>query len=742
VVKLPLNKLKRYRFLLLLVGGLALAALACGGPATVTPSPRTGTIAPATTSAEQPLAGIPVAVPAAELDLPAVAPFTPAEVRSGTAVAPYPLDLAAVTNPELLTSLSGAQQAILARNGFVVAPAQATYFDDIYREAQSEGQPIYITSDVLLHTFWLVADGVVSRVEQNYLLGDLQALSQAMVTVSLAQLRAAQATSWGDAVEEAAWRNLAFFSVGSRLLQPEFDVPPAVAGVVTEEVFLIEQAQGIFISPLTGQQQDYEQFRVYDRYAEEEPLARYYRALTWYGHISFLLSDSNPERARLATRQALLIAGGLESEEDLARWQRLWQLARFFYGAAGPEWEESWSLSQVTAVARAVYGDLPGVLDLADLGQLDSFIVTVYALQAPAGNEEGSGAAVAAAPFRFLPERRRPDAFFLDQLIFNRVGVYRAENSISGDEESLPFTAVSTTIGPVRAFARGLDLAALFGSQRALVLLSDAGDTAYDGYHSQFNHLQEQAPPWDEGLWTQNLAGGWLYSLQPLLEEPAPGAYPFMNSPAWIERQLNSWFGGWVELRRRPAQSEPAENEELRPAAAVNVHVEPQPLLYARLAALAAQLNQEVAANGAADEKTRVNLLRLEQLLLALKTISEKEVQAEPLTPDETILLRALRQHLLALASSAAPIPGPAAAALATIHHDPHSNQVLQVGLGEAWRLFVITWLEDEPVIAIGAVYSTYEFKRPAGGRLSAGDWQSLSPRPPWPDWTAQYVAP
>jgi hypothetical protein len=723
-------------FLLLLLG-----ALACGRMAAVTPSPQVMSV-PVTAAAVQPLAGAPVAVPAAELQWPPVAPFVPVAVRSGTAVAPYPLDLAAVANPELLASLSGAQQAILARHGFVVAPAQATYFDDIYREAQSEGQPIYITSDVLLHNFWLVTDGVVSQVEQNYLLEDLQALSQAMVTVSLAQLRAAQATPWGDAVEEAAWRNLAFFSVGSRLMQPNFDVPPAVAGVVAEEIFLIEQALALFISPLTGQQQDYEHFRVYDRYAEEEPLARYFRAVTWYGSMSFLLSDSNPDRARLAARQALLIAGGLESEEDLARWQRLWRLARFFYGAAGPEPEGAWSLPQVAAVARAVYGDLPGVLDLADTAQLDSFLVTVYALQRTSGDEEGSGAAVAAASFRFLPERRRPDAFFLDQLIFNRVGVYRPENGILGSENALPFTAVPTAIGPVRAFARGLDLAALFGSQRALALLSDGGDTAYDGYQSQFNDLQAQAPLWDENAWTQNLAGGWLYSLQPLLAEPAPGAYPFMNSPAWIERQLNSWFAGWVELRRRPAQRGPAENETLHPAAAVKIHVEAQPLLYARLAALAAQLNQEVAANGAANEETSANLMRLEQLLLALKTISEKEVQAEPLTADETTLLREMRQHLPALASSAAPMPGPAAATLATIHHDPHSNQVLQVGLGEVWRLFVITWLEDDPVIAIGAVYSTYEFKRPAGGRLSSGDWRGLDPRPPWPEWTAPYVAP
>jgi hypothetical protein len=690
-----------------------------------------------------PLAGTPVAVSGAELEPPMVALFAPATVRSPTAVAADPLDLGAVTNPELLASLTGAQRAILSRQGFVVAPAQAVRFDDIYREAQADGQPIYITSDVLLHTFWLVADGVVSLVERNYLLDDLRALNQSMVALSLAQLEAAQANPWADAVEEPAWRNLAFFSVGSRLLEPDFAVPPAVAGVVADEVFLIEQAQTLFISPLTGQPEDYGQFQSYGRYAEDEQMARYFRAMTWYGRVPFLLSDANPDRARLAARQALLIAGGLENEAALERWQRLWRLAHFFYGAAGPEPELTWTIPQVAAVARAVYGDLPGVLDLADRLQLDSFIVTVYTLQAPTGKEEDNDPPVVATPFLFLPERRQPDAFFSDQLIFNRVGVYTAENDRSMDQVTLPFTAVPTAIGAVRAFPRGLDLAALFGSQQALALLSEGGDTDYDGYQAQFSRLQEQAPPHSEAGWTQNLAGGWLYSLQPLLLEPAEAPYAYMNSVAWQNRQLNSWFGGWLELRRRAAETSMAGNGDLLPApAAVNGSIEPQPLLYARLAALAAQLNQELVANGVADEQAGATLLRLEQLLLALKAISEKEVWAETLTADETALVRQVRQHLLALAATAAHMPGLPVAMLATLHHDPHSDQLLQGALGEVWRLFVITGPPHEPVIAVGAVYSTYEFKRAAADRLTGDEWQRLDSRPPWPEWTAHFAAP
>jgi hypothetical protein len=736
----PLKQPKLYRLILLLLG-----TLACGVPAAVTPSPR-ATLAPTVSPAVQPLAGTPVAVPATALAAPPVAALEPVEVRSPTALPGFPLELEAVANPELLASLSGAQRAMLAREGFVVAPATATHFDDIYREAQAMGQPLFITSDFLLHTFWLVTDGVVAQVEEDHLLPDLRALSQAMVTLSLSQLQAAQSSPWGEPVEEAAWRNLAFFSVAVRLLEPDFAVPPAVAGVVAEELLLIEQAQTLFISPLTGQPQDYRQFRSQDRYAEREEMGRYFRALTWYGLNPFRLGDTHPDRARLAARQALLVTGGLEDETMVARWLRLWRLARFFYGTAGPQVEFAWTIPQVAALARAVYGDLPGVLDLADTGQLDTFLVTVYARQAEA-SEEGAETATEPAPFRFLPERRLPDRFFIDQLIFNRVGLYEPASGNEGesgrvvDEAALPFTAVSTAIGPVRAFARGLDMAALFGSQRALALLSEAGDTHYVGYQAQFARLQQLVPPHQVAGWTDSLAGGWLYSLQPLLQEHPPARHPYLNSPAWADRQLNSWFAAWLELRRRPAWSGEAGREAL-PVASVpsSSSVEPEPLLYARLAALAAQLQQELADNGIAGEENAV-LAQLEELLRWLAEISETERRGEPLAATDEALVQQLSLRLPALVATAR-APGPAVAMLTTLQHDPHSDQVLQAGLGEVWRLFIVTGPPEQPIIAVGGVYSTYEFKRAAGARLAEDDWRQLDPRPPWPDWTVQYVAP
>jgi hypothetical protein len=744
-----LKQLKPYRLILLLLG-----ALACGGPAAVTPSPR-ATLAPIVSPAVQPLAGTPIAITATDLAPPAVAALEPVDVRSPTAVPAFALDVNAVTNPELLAAMSGAQRAVLAREGFVVAPATAAHFDDIYHEAHAAGHPLFITSDFILHTFWLVTDGVLAQVEGDYLLADLSALSRIMVALSLAQLQAAQASPWGGPVEEAAWRNLAFFSVAARLLEPGVAVPAAVADVVAEELLLIEQAQTLFISPLTGQPQDYRQFRTQDRYAEVEEMARYFRVLTWYALNPFLLGDAHPDRARLAARQALLVAGSLEDEAMLARWLRLWRLARFFYGVAGPHAEPVWTIPQTAAVARAVYGDLPGVLDLADTGRLDTFLVTVYALQTPA-----PAAAVAESPapgergdvvpvqFRFLPERRLPDRFFLEQLIFNRVGLYEstagvdADNGRLVDESALPFTAVATAIGPVRAFARGLDLAALFGSQRALALLSEAGDTDYVGYQTQFAQLQQQAPPRQDAGWTGSLAGGWLYSLQPLLQNRPSGPYPYLNSPAWTDRQLNSWYGAWLELRRRPARSNMAGSESAPTAGVASIsYVEPEPLLYARLAALAAQLRRELAENGVADEEVVV-LAQLEELLLSLTQVSDKEGRGEPLTAAETAFVYQLWQRLTALGSTGAQPGTRAVAMLATLQHDAHSDQVLQAGLGEVWRLLVVTGQPEQPVIAAGAVYSTYEFKRAAGARLAESDWRQLDPRPPWPQWTVHYAAP
>ncbi len=81
-------------------------------------------------------------------------------------------------------------------------------------------------------------------------------------------------------------------------------------------------------------------------------------------------------------------------------------------------------------------------------------------------------------------------------------------------------------------------------------------------------------------------------------------------------------------------------------------------------------------------------------------------------------------------------------ALIADVHTDPNSGLVLQVGVGDALPIFVIVWVEGERTLALGGVFSYYEFKQPLSERLSDEVWQAMAPRPPLPEWLDSLVVP
>jgi hypothetical protein len=721
---------------------LCLAALACGGLEPVPTATPIPTRPPAPTA--EPLSGTPVNVP---MTVPnQFAAYEPMSVDGRVDAPVYDVDLAAVTNSNVLQLLNERQRATLAKNGFVVAPEEGwQQIYEIYQATDRSGQPVFVTTDALLHTFHVLYDFALRRVEIDYLVADLQALNAGMVAASLAQLQEAE----GGPAEQAAWRNVAFFSVGGRLLDPEFEVPDTVGDIVEDELTLIEQAGGIFTSPLFGIDEDYSQYKPRGHYTRNETFGRYFRAMMWYGRMPFTLHSLDENVVRQATRQALLIIQALNSSNNLSRWERIYLPTTFFVGVA-----DDLTVYDYQAVAQAVYGGLPGPVDLADQAQLDSFIASArnlprpQILSQPVISEEGVDAVAASQSFRFMGQRFIPDSAIMQELVFNRVGLYTGDTA-----GTLPFTAVATNIGLIRGFPRGLDVAATLGSERALAILQAGGDTSYEGYDGQMATLRANFAGLDEATWTQNLYWGWLYSLQPLLVPPPEGAPVFMANQAWQDRQLNSWFGSWAELRHDTIlyakQSFTEGAGAAPPTDEPRGYVEPQPAVYARLAALARQMNSGLSAWGLLDKETGEKLLRLENLLLSLQTISEKELRGEALTDNEYDLIRYIGNSLETLTTFSAETEDELAsevdermAIIADVHTDVNSGQVLEVGVGDAWPIYVVVLVDGEQVVTVGGVFSSYEFKQPLGNRLTDEEWQAMSPKPERPAWTDSFIVP
>ncbi len=709
--------------------------LACGLQADPTPDvPAIDPRPPATTGA--PATPPPLAGTAVALD-----PAAPGSGRSSVnSFAPYVLDavdvggaadlnrspeLTQIANAEALERLTKAERDALSENGFLVVPTPYAEPVGVYRWAAAEGLPTFLTTDVALFNVSLLTDAAWRNAAEA-LTADLQAMSEALVRASQAQWLAAaeEETGQAGALAEAAWRNLAFFSVGGRLLDPDFDVPSAVAEVVAEEQTLIEEG-GVYISPLFGIRQDY---GVYAPDPERAPPARFQQAAAWYAH-PFPFDGEEPAAARRAARQVLLMALALQASENWTRWERVYHPTTFFEGAAG-----DYDIVDATAALDAVYGAGASLDTILIQGRLDDFIATLRALPPPPGFDlRPSG------EFSLLPRAQQPDEPLFRELLFNQVGGYR------GDPDTIPFTAVDTTVGPVRGLPRGLDVAAALGSEEAFSRLEAAGDVAYEGYDLQMEMVRRHVAQLDESAWTQTLSGGSLYAVQPLLS-PSQPAPTFVEEEVWWNKQFNTWYGAWLMLRAPfPVPSgAPATAAETGTEAA---YVETEPLVYARLAALVRQVREGLQGRALLDEVLEQKLQGMERLLSALRIIGEKEIEGEPLTADESLLARQAAERLTALATVAPEeVSGPIAAnplpRIADVYVDAPGGQMLQAALGEAWPMYILVSGVEQPLLAVGAVFSTYEFKLDGNETLAGDSWQEMEERPAPAAWMEALLAP
>jgi hypothetical protein len=680
----------------------------------------------------------------------------------------YPFSLTQVINADRLEWLGPDLREALSQAGFVVTRSGATQMYEAYQQAEEAGWPVFVTVDALLHTHHVLYDYALRLAEIDYLIADAEALTLAMLQASLSQHLAARS----DKVRDAALRNVAYFAVAAELLDLETAELPREAGqLVREELALIEAHSGVEESPVLAWPdlegfhpslvwEDYSQYVPRGHYTRNDDLARYFKALSWYGRIGLRLRPGPEpdavELGRRQTRQAILMAAGLYNgrvgdEAALDVWARIYEPTVFFVGKA-----DDLTVYDYGQLIVDVYGQTLDPEVLGDDAQLDRFIEAALALRPPAivstyvGDTqiEPKGEAQVeeiTKGFRFMSQRFIPDSYIFQQLVYDKVGTYEGRGQ--------PFTWKMTVAGPIRAMPRGLDVAAVLGSDRALSILESKADTQYDGYEEQMAKLREEFAGLPDEQWVENLYWNWLHSLRPLLEERGQGYPAFMQTVAWQDKDLHSFLGSWAELRHDTilyakqsytivAESAPPPPEEL-----LTGYVEPRPEVYARLAALTRQMIDGLAGRGLLREEYRRNLEGMERLLLDLKSISEKELRGEPLTEDEVWRIRKIGDTLegivtlsVATAEEITSETDERMAIVADVHTDLNDPaEVLEEAVGDAFTIYVLVPSGDRLVLTQGAVFSYYEFKQPLSERLTDEAWQALDPKPDRPAWTSSF---
>ena len=681
-------------------------------------------------------------------------------------------------------SLSSEQENMLTKNGFVVVNYSYRQVNDTiepYKDLKEHNVPIFVTSDTLLHLYHIQFDEILKGIEEREFFDKILDLSKALFDKSKQDYKAASNVN----LKEAAKRNVAFFGVALYLMQTqtedydgseeikevEFIVPDYVENVVESETTSIETHKGFQISPLFHYKEDYSQYVPRGHYTRSEKLKRYFKAMMWYGRMSFLMKGGDPycqscdflvseKDAKIQTIQASLITTylpnlnvGGDTLEDI--WNRIYTVTSFFVGAA-----DDLTPYEYLDSIKGIFGLEFNATEFTNDTKLFDLKVELAQLRSPK-IYGGTGQIVIFKPpgvpftiedlnetlektkgMRLMGQRFIPDSYMFQQLVFPAVDPYTGTNN--------PFTMEHTEGGPTRAFPRGLDVMAVLGSNRSLEILENEGDTEYDHYYEQMNKLQENFSNLNITEWNRNLYFGWIYALKPLLKKYDSNYPTFMQTDAWLNKSLQTTLASWAELRHdtilygkqsytpiKATSVEPPKN-------LVEGYVEPVPEFYTRLNALTKMTREGLTNLDVLNSTETYRLQELEGILNRLINISKKELENQELTEGDYDFIRNFGENLENIVIGVKS-RGKQTTIIADVHTDTNSNQVLEEGVGYIDLIVVAYKTPDgEIVVGAGPVFSYYEFKHPMNNRLTDEGWESMLKNgqvPNRPNWTDSFIS-
>ena len=597
--------------------------------------------------------------------------------------------------------------AALAKNGFVVVPSTLPLFQDAYEGNVYGDFPDFVTTDVAYHEWHLVFDKILRSLEQGVLLPKLDNL----VSGSLAAAHAQTLELRGTPLAGPASRVEQLFQVAAAELGHTVRLGPVAA----KEKALIDAHDATAASPLLGVKVDYSLFKPRGHYTANAKLTRYFIGMSVLGQLPFCIPGTKGCVGVGPAQAALLAARILAQHPGLVSlWRAIYEPTAFLIGQA-----DDYTPLEAAAAAKTVD---PGWLQNPGAFGSDALVAKAIAALLKARpvliNPER-------AAIRFLGTRFVLDSYLLDQLIYPNV-----------DDRLMP---------------SGLDLAAAFGSSLAYGTLKQEGVTADADYNSQLAKVEKAITSRPARDWGSTIYDAWLYALQPVFTEHGRAFPDFMRTALWAGKDLQAGLGSYAELKHDTVLYTKqffAEGGGEVPASPRN-WVEPDPVVFGRLAAAASLLAAGLHDRGLLSSSASSLLGRVIGMFSFFERVAKDELAARPITKADNDRLRfiggefeSIRFETSDETREGIPAPDQSDSIVADIGSSPQG--VLELATGRVnWILVIVPAARGRFEVAVGGVYSYYEFTSSPGTRLDDTTWRAMLDKgtaPAQPAWTKPFT--
>ena len=648
----------------------------------------------------------------------------------------------------------------------------AEHRDRYYAQDWNRKTPVFVTTDLAAHSQHLMFDRTLQYLEEAFFLPRLKVLNEAFL--SDLRAREPEAESYRETLDKA----VLYFQVAQALLDlaperymseerygpPSFeyvakDKDAVLAGYpveVWEEIEKIDRAKGFENSSVfafkngTQAREDYSQYKPRGHYTKNGALAAYFRAMMWFGRIHFLIAQDGPSPLKAENGRssdsieltlamepiALLFVDVVKSDETLYRsWSDLFDPITALIGLSDdlsfkdvlPLWKEQ-------GVSEGAFGAWAG-----DRENLLAFMRKAHErLRPPAisgssvwwGPSEGTGELVTNGEAKSL-DRRPPMGWRL----FGQRFTYDS--------------AVHHEVSPPRLMSRnmvrGLDVMKVFGSRTAESLLQSSDYPEMPGLKQKLDALQGEFDSYDDGFWRQTYYNNVLFQVKSQAQfEPGAGFY-FTESPAWGIKAMLSSHGTWSELRHdtllyaKQSAAERAGDGDFEPTFRTEpipdpVHyLEPNAPFWQGSAAAIQKLLQTLDSFGLLDEETSRSFGRLREIFAKAAGIAAVEARDEPIPVEDIKWIASIPNELVYLVlvhvdgGDITDEDQLRMALVADVFTNAEIKQVLETAVGIPYRIYVpLNDGQGGKRVAVGYVFSYYEFAQPLSNRMTDEEWKKI----------------
>jgi hypothetical protein len=650
-----------------------------------------------------------------------------------------------VANPGLTHNLPPEDFAALDSQGIVAYTTSDSEMFNIYNEAADEDLPVFVTTDLALHTFHILFDFALRDAEGTHFYPAIESMLRGLVEHQLKLC----GSSYPAVVRAAAKDNVALLSVPLALLDATYEVPDFATDGVKAELASIGAVDGIGTSPTLGIVEDYTQYKPRGHYAMNYQLRRYFKAMMFLGRMTFYLRPGGDSMAGIEpTRRALLLCdafrepSGDSTNPIVASWRRVYEPTSWMVGEADDLLPHDYlplldSLRAGTAVTEWVADSKNVLAFIAAAGNLPNPRILSTRLLYTESLSTTKG-------MRLMGQRFLLDSYVFGQLVFSKVGTW-PDNP--------------------RLLPMGLDIMAALGSQRTRHYLLDMyHENRFENYVSQLDSVTTKLARMTDDDWRGNALLQWLYALKLNLKPVATfgedAVVPlFVRSQAYADKMLMTACGSWAELHRDVilySKEMYVEDGGMPPPPPKHqAYVEPKPRVFLQIADMAGELRQRLSSSRMANQHTLKACDMLAEASRSLARIAQEELDGGELDEEDVEFCHGVGRRFNAILSElrrafapdeggdfgtrleVRPGPMPVVADVAT---DPNKGQVLEVAVGNPCKLYVLIPFYGKTYIAVGGCFSYYEFPKPANERVTDEEWRALDPKPPMPKWTRSLV--